>query len=170
MTRLLERAWVVSSGSVGSTHAARSGSDELRIRYKNQNLYRARAKVKQASANRPNGAVVYKTPVYDPGDELNDPGALEVVEVARASAALIKTSAGLRPSEKLEAIKLNGRRSGSLCSAPITTVNPGPSMYSLSMRTSRCFSSTIRHKVRSVEAEMPLACTTSSSRVEVPSR
>jgi hypothetical protein len=55
--------------------------DELRIRYKNQNLYRARATLKQASAERPNGAIVYSTPVYDPGDELNDPGAREVVEV-----------------------------------------------------------------------------------------
>lgn len=57
------------------------GGNELRIRYKDQNLYRARANVKQASANRPRGAVVYSTPVYDPGDQLNDPGAREVVEV-----------------------------------------------------------------------------------------
>ena len=57
------------------------GGNELRIRYKDQNLYRARAKLKQASANRPRGAVVYSTPVYDPGDQLNDPGAREVVEV-----------------------------------------------------------------------------------------
>ncbi len=57
------------------------GGDELRIRYKNQNLYRARAKLRQASAERPNGAIVYSMPVYDPGDELNDPGAREVVEV-----------------------------------------------------------------------------------------
>jgi hypothetical protein len=57
------------------------GGDELRIRYKNQNLYRARAGLKRASAERPNGAIVYKTPVYDRGDELNDPGAREVVEV-----------------------------------------------------------------------------------------
>jgi len=70
---------------VYSSHPPRNddggGGDELRIRYKNQNLYRARAKLKQTSAKRPNGAVVYKTPVYDPGDELNDPGAMEVVEV-----------------------------------------------------------------------------------------
>ena len=57
------------------------GSDQLRLRYKDQNLYRARAGLKQASAKRPHGAVVYRTPVYDPGDELNDPGANEVVEV-----------------------------------------------------------------------------------------
>jgi len=57
------------------------GGDELRIRYKNQNLYRARASLKQMSTRRPQGAVVYRTPVYDPGDELNDPGARKVVEV-----------------------------------------------------------------------------------------
>jgi hypothetical protein len=57
------------------------GSDELRIRYKIQSLYRARASLKRASTERPNGAVVYSTPVYDPGDELNDPGARKVVEV-----------------------------------------------------------------------------------------
>lgn len=58
-----------------------SGSNALRIRYKNQNLYRARASLKRESDKRPNGAIVYSTPVYDPGDELNDPGAREVVEV-----------------------------------------------------------------------------------------
>lgn len=57
------------------------GGDMLRIRYKNQNLYRARASLKQPSTRRPQGAVVYSTPVYDPGDELNDPGARKVVEV-----------------------------------------------------------------------------------------
>ena len=71
---------------VYSSHPPRNsngggGSDQLRIRYKDQNLYRARAGLKQASAKRPHGAVVYRTPVYDPGDELNDPGANEVVEV-----------------------------------------------------------------------------------------
>ena len=57
------------------------GGDELHIRYKAQNLYRARARLKRPGAKRRNGAVVYSTPVYDPGDELNDPGAREVVEV-----------------------------------------------------------------------------------------
>ena len=57
------------------------GGDMLRIRYKNQNLYRARASLKQPSTRRPQGAVVYSTPVYDPGDELSDPGARKVVEV-----------------------------------------------------------------------------------------
>jgi len=57
------------------------GGDMLRIRYKKQNLYRARASLKQPSTRRPQGAVVYSTPVYDPGDELNDPGARKVVEV-----------------------------------------------------------------------------------------
>jgi hypothetical protein len=71
---------------VYSSHRLRNddgggGSNALRIRYKNQNLYRARASLKRASTQRPNGAIVYSTPVYDPGDELNDPGAREVVEV-----------------------------------------------------------------------------------------
>jgi hypothetical protein len=78
-----------SSGRIAlyvfSSHRPRSddggGGDELRIRYKAQRLYRARARLKQPSAKRPRGAVVYKTPVYDPGDELNDPGATRVVEV-----------------------------------------------------------------------------------------
>jgi hypothetical protein len=70
---------------VYSSHRSRrndgGGGDELRIRFKRQHLYRARASLKRASAKRPRGAVVYKTPVYDPGDELNDPGATRVVEV-----------------------------------------------------------------------------------------
>ena len=57
------------------------GGDELRIRFKRQNLYRARASLKRMSTKRPRGAVVYRTPVYDPGDELSDPGAINVVEV-----------------------------------------------------------------------------------------
>jgi hypothetical protein len=68
-----------------SSHPPRNsdggGGSELRIRYKDQNLYRARARLRQPSSKRPHGAVVYRTPVYDPGDELNDPGANEVVEV-----------------------------------------------------------------------------------------
>lgn len=68
-----------------SSHPPRNsdggGGSELRIRYKDQNLYRARARLRQPSSKRPHGAVVYRTPVYDPGDELNDPGASEVVEV-----------------------------------------------------------------------------------------
>jgi hypothetical protein len=78
-----------SSGRIAvyvfSSHKQRNddggGGDELRIRYKAQRLYRARARLKAASSERPRGAVVYKTPVYDPGDELNDPGATRVVEV-----------------------------------------------------------------------------------------
>ena len=57
------------------------GGDELRIRFKRQNLYRARASLKRMSTKRPRGAIVYRTPVYDPGDELSDPGAIRVVEV-----------------------------------------------------------------------------------------
>ena len=78
-----------SSGRIAvyifSSHRPRNndggGGDELRIRYKAQRLYRARASLKQPGPNRPRGAVVYRTPVYDPGDELNDPGATRVVEV-----------------------------------------------------------------------------------------
>jgi len=78
-----------SSGRIAvyvfSSHKPRSddggGGDELRIRYKAQRLYRARASLKQPTSKRPRGAVVYKTPVYDPGDQLNDPGATRVVEV-----------------------------------------------------------------------------------------
>lgn len=70
---------------VYSSHRMRQGDggggDELRIRYRKQDLYRATARLKSATAERPNGAVVYKTPVYDPGDELNDPGARRVVQV-----------------------------------------------------------------------------------------
>jgi hypothetical protein len=70
---------------VYSSHKPRSGDggggDELRIRFRRQSLYRARASLKRASANRPHGAIVFKTPVYDPGDELSDPGATRVSEV-----------------------------------------------------------------------------------------
>lgn len=71
--------YVYSSQKTGRNDGG--GGDELRIRYKNQNLYRARASLKRSSTNRPRGAVVYKTPVYDPGDELSDPGGTRVVEV-----------------------------------------------------------------------------------------
>jgi hypothetical protein len=70
---------------VYSSHRSRrgdgGGGGELRIRYKNQRLYRARASVKRMSDKRPHGALVYRTPIYDPGDQLNDPGAVRVVEV-----------------------------------------------------------------------------------------
>jgi hypothetical protein len=58
-----------------------ASGNELRIQHKNQNLFRARASVKRMSGDRPHGAVVYSTPVYDPGDELSNPGARRVVEV-----------------------------------------------------------------------------------------
>jgi len=57
------------------------GGSELRIRYKNQRLYRARASLRGMGDERPNGALVVSTPVYDAGDELGDPGARRVVEV-----------------------------------------------------------------------------------------
>lgn len=65
---------------VFSSHGQRQGG-RLRIRHKNQNLYRARASLRRMSSSRPQGALVYSTPVYDPGDELNDPGARRYVEV-----------------------------------------------------------------------------------------
>jgi hypothetical protein len=71
--------FIYSSHRTGNDDGA--GGTELRIRYKNQKLYRARASVKRMSADRPQGAVVHRTPIYDPGDELNDPGAERVVEV-----------------------------------------------------------------------------------------
>lgn len=70
---------------VFSSHrnAARDGADGtgLRIIHKRQGLYRARARVKRPSANRPHGAIVLRTPVYDPGDDLSDPGATRVLEL-----------------------------------------------------------------------------------------
>ena len=70
---------------VYSSHKSRrsdgGGGDELWIRYKREGLYRARASLKRMSEERPQGAVVYRTPVYDPGDELSDPGAIRVTEV-----------------------------------------------------------------------------------------
>ena len=70
---------------VYSSHRLRrgdgGGGDELRIRYRKQDLYRATASMKAVSARRPQGAIVYRTPVYDPGDQLNDPGARRIVEV-----------------------------------------------------------------------------------------
>ena len=70
---------------VYSSHRPRrsdgGGGGELRIRYKNQRLYRARAAIRAMSRERPRGAVVFRTPVYDPGDELSDPGATRIVEL-----------------------------------------------------------------------------------------
>ena len=70
---------------VYSSHRLRrrdgAGGGELRIRYRNENLYRARAALERPGEERPYGAVVYRTPIYDPGDELSDPGATRVVEV-----------------------------------------------------------------------------------------
>lgn len=70
---------------VYSSHRRRAGDGggggELRIVYKNQHLYRARAGLKRMSEERPQGALVYRTPVYDLGDRLDDPGATRIVEV-----------------------------------------------------------------------------------------
>lgn len=71
--------FIYSSHRTGRDDGA--GGTELRIRYRNQHLYRARAGVKAMGPKRPHGAVVHRTPVYDPGDELNNPGAERVVEV-----------------------------------------------------------------------------------------
>jgi hypothetical protein len=70
---------------VFSSHRRRrgdgGGGTELRILYKNQHLYRAKASLKRMSEKRPQGALVYSTPVYDPGDELSDPAGRRYVEV-----------------------------------------------------------------------------------------
>lgn len=58
-----------------------AGGGELRIVYKNQRLYRAQAGLKRSGPKRPHGAVVFRRPIYDPGDELADPGAVRVVEL-----------------------------------------------------------------------------------------
>lgn len=71
--------YIYSSHRTGRSDGG--GGTELRIHYKNQHLYRARASVKGMGPERPQGAVVHRTPIYDPGDELNDPGAERVVEV-----------------------------------------------------------------------------------------
>jgi hypothetical protein len=63
----------------GSSDGAQQGS--LRLAYKHQGLYRARASLKRAGRDRPQGAVVFRTPVYDPGDILADPGAWKQTEV-----------------------------------------------------------------------------------------
>ena len=67
------------------------------------------------------------------------------------------------PSIAVEAIRLNGRRSGAACSAPITIVSPGPSMYWLSRCTSRSFSSIISSSARSVARETPSCAGPASS-------
>ena len=54
------------------------------------------------------------------------------------------------PSKYVDATRLNSRRSAAVCSVPITTVKPGPSMYSSRMRSSRCLSSTILTSARNV--------------------
>ena len=68
-----------------SSHGRRQGQGgagaSLRIIYKHQTLYRARASVKAMSTARPNGAVTFRVPVYDPGDILADPGAWRHVEL-----------------------------------------------------------------------------------------
>ncbi|HYH58848.1 MAG TPA: hypothetical protein VD790_06465 [Thermoleophilaceae bacterium] len=71
--------YIYSSQRTGRSDGG--GGSELRVRFKRQNLYRARADMKRANPDRPRGAVVYKTPIYDAGDELNDPGARRVTEV-----------------------------------------------------------------------------------------
>jgi hypothetical protein len=71
--------YVYSSHRPRRSDGGRGG--DLRIRYKNQHLYRARASIKAMGPERPQGAVVYRTPIYDLGDQLNDPGATSVVEV-----------------------------------------------------------------------------------------
>jgi hypothetical protein len=70
-----------------------------------------------------------------------------------------------RPSEYVEATRLKWRKLGSECSAPITTVSPGPSMYCVNNRTRRCRSSIIRTRALNAPRVMPLwgAAASSSS-------
>jgi hypothetical protein len=72
---------------VYSSHETR----ELRVVYRNQHLYRARAKLRRAGPGRPHGSVVFRVPLYDPGDILSDPGAWRKVELRwRARRSLLR--------------------------------------------------------------------------------
>jgi hypothetical protein len=69
-----------------SSHRRRRGDGggaggELRVLYRNQHLFRAKARLRRAGQKRPQGALVYSTPVFDPGDQLSDPAARKYVEV-----------------------------------------------------------------------------------------
>jgi hypothetical protein len=70
---------------VYSSHGSRMGqggsASPLRIIYRKQTLYRARAGLKRATTERPNGAFTFRQPVFDPGDTLDDPGAWRQVEM-----------------------------------------------------------------------------------------
>ena len=55
-----------------------------------------------------------------------------VLVVAMRVGPITPTVLVVLPSTAVHAIRLNRRRSGEVCSVPITTVSPGPSMYALS--------------------------------------
>ena len=67
---------------------------------------------------------------------------------------------------RVDAITLNALRSGSRCSAPMTTVSPVPSRYSFNNRTSFCFSSIMSHSACSTLRFSPRV---SSRSAEAPS-
>lgn len=69
---------------VFSSHGRRGDGGRaagLRIAYRHQRLYRARAGLRRMGPRRPNGAVVFRSPVYDPGDVLADPAGWRQVEL-----------------------------------------------------------------------------------------
>ena len=74
------------------------------------------------------------------------------------------------PSRYDAVTRLKGFRSGSECSAPMMTARPGASRYSVSRRTSRCFSSIISTSARSVSSDIsPCCCCASAMSEAVPS-
>ena len=97
---------VNEGGSAGPDRAVRlqlaqaarndgGGGDELRIRFKRQSLYRARASLKRTSTKRPRGAVVYRTPGLRPRRRAERPG-----RDARGRGALAPAAQPLRRGGK----------------------------------------------------------------------
>lgn len=68
-----------------SSHGSRQGqggsASPLRIVYRHQRLYRAKAAIKKMTAERPMGAVTFRQPFFDPGDTLADPAGWRQVEL-----------------------------------------------------------------------------------------
>ena len=70
---------------VYSSHGVRMDDDgsasPLRIAYRHERLYRARARLRKAGEKRPNGAILFRRPIFDAGDTLADPAAWREVEL-----------------------------------------------------------------------------------------
>jgi len=70
---------------VYSSHGSRADqggtASPLRIVYKHQRLYRARASLRRMGTERPTGAIVFRVPIFDPGDILADPAGWRKVEL-----------------------------------------------------------------------------------------